>query len=156
MARQLECQSGNSLERGESGTRCVSAGRFVMPVCCREEPLLGDPQALDRVVCKNQHPRRKSLPPLPLFICCIFNIFLSVVPESSFPQATSSGCCGNEDKVANNERGPPTGQINPARSSVTQKAARLSFPPHLAFCKTRFSCSSRAGAQTRGLEHHAL
>lgn len=30
-----------------------------------------------------------------------------------------------EDKVANNKRGPPTGQINPARSSVTQKAARL-------------------------------
>lgn len=47
-----------------------------------------------------------------------------MAPASSLPQATSSG---NEDKVSSNKHRPPTGQINPARSSVTQKAARLTW-----------------------------
>lgn len=73
--RQLGRGSGNNLQRGESGTCHVSAGCFATPACCREVPPSEDPKAVDVVVPRDQHPRKKSLPPLPLFLCCILNFF---------------------------------------------------------------------------------
>lgn len=40
-----------------------------------------------------------------------FELFLSIASASSSPQATSPGCCGNEDKVAKNKHGLPVRQI---------------------------------------------
>ena len=64
---------------------------------------------MGEAVPRDQCPRKKSASFATLSLLCL-ELFLSTALALPFPQATSSGCCGNEDKVANNKHGPPMGK----------------------------------------------